>query len=123
MDLVRLLLLKLESMSDDAHSVSILDPAGFDLEGYSAEQVDYHLNLLVDANLVDQGGSGALSGFMFKQLTWAGHDFLDSVRDDEIWRRARDGAKAAGGFSIELLGDLAKGLIRKKIADHTGVQI
>jgi len=123
MDLVRLLLLKLESMSDDAHSVSILDPAGFDLEGYSAEQVDYHLNLLVDANLVDQGGSGALSGYMFKQLTWAGHDFLDSVRDDEIWRRARDGAKAAGGFSSELLGDLAKGLIRKKIADHTGVQI
>src|SRR5690606_35222927 len=123
MDLVRLLLLKLESMSDEAHSVLILDPAGLDLDGYSAEQVDYHLNLLVDAGLVDQGGGGALSGFMFKQLTWEGHDFLDAIRDDEIWRRTREGVKAAAGFSLALLGDLARGCIRKKIADQTSTQV
>jgi hypothetical protein len=31
--------------------------------------------------------------------------------------------KKAGGFSLELLGDLAKGLLKKKIEDHTGVQL
>ncbi|EZQ18942.1 hypothetical protein CF98_00160 [Halopseudomonas bauzanensis] len=123
MDLVRLLLLRLESLSDEPHSILVLNPAKFDVEGYTADQVDYHLYLLVDSRLVDQGGSGVMSGFAFKQLTWAGHDFLDAVRDDEIWRRTREGVRAAGGFSIELLGDLAKGLIRKKIAEHTGVQL
>jgi Hypothetical protein (DUF2513) len=53
----------------------------------------------------------------------AGHDFVDSVRDDSIWREAKDGAKKAGGFSLELLGALAKGLLKKKIEQHTGVEI
>ena len=74
-------------------------------------------------SLIDQGGKGPLNGFQFRQLTWSGHDFVDAVRDDEIWGKTRQGAKAAGGFSVDLLKDLAKGFIRKKIAEHTGVEI
>jgi hypothetical protein len=59
----------------------------------------------------------------FAGLTWAGHDFLDSVRDSEIWRATKEGAQKAGGFSLELLAALAKGLIKKKIEQHTGIQL
>jgi hypothetical protein len=31
--------------------------------------------------------------------------------------------KKAGGFSLELLSALAKGLIKKKIEEHTGIQL
>ncbi len=57
------------------------------------------------------------------RLTWDGHDFLDSIRDPVIWQETKEGVKKAGGFSLELLGDLAKGLLKKKIEDHTGVQL
>jgi hypothetical protein len=56
-------------------------------------------------------------------LSWAGDDFLDSVRDPEIWRQTKEGAKKAGGFTVELLGDLAKGLIKTQIKKHTGVEL
>lgn len=123
MDLLRLLLLKLEIISEEAHSIFIFDYEELAVEGYTEDMVAYHLDLAVEAGLIDQGGSGTMSGFMFRRLTWSGHDFTDAIRDDDIWQKTRQGANAAGGFSLELLRDLAKGFIKKKIADHTGIEI
>lgn len=123
MDLLRLLLLKLETISDEAHSVFVFDDDELAIEGYTEDQVAYHLELAVEAGLIDQGGNGVMNGFTFRRLTWDGHDFTDAIRDDDIWCKTRQGASAAGGFSLELLRDLAKGFIRKKIADHTGIEL
>lgn len=49
--------------------------------------------------------------------------FLDSVRDPETWWRTKKAAAGAGGFTLDLLKDLAKGLIRKQIEDRTGVKL
>lgn len=123
MDLLRLLLLKLETISEDSHSIFVFQYEELEVEGYTEDQVAYHLHLAVEAGLVDQGGNGVMNGFMFRRLTWDGHDFADAVRDEDIWGKTRQSANAAGGFSLELLRDLAKGFIRKKISDHTGVEI
>jgi hypothetical protein len=89
--------------------------------GYDADQIDYHLSLICKAGFIDQGGVRPMSGIGFRSLTWAGHDFLDSVRDPEIWAKTKEGAKKAGGFSLDLLSSLAKGLLKKKIEEHTGI--
>ncbi|KPM67345.1 hypothetical protein HB4184_00135 [Pseudomonas putida] len=123
MDLLRLLLLYLEGASTKANSILVFRNGEPAIQGYTDDEVRYHLNLAVQAGLIDQGGKGPLNGFQFRRLTWSGHDFVDAVRDDEIWGKTRQGAKAAGGFSVDLLKDLAKGFIRKKIAEHTGVEI
>lgn len=124
MDLLRQLLLKLETCNeDDGQSIWHYKSNDMPIDGYSWEQVLYHYQLAVEAGLVDQGGQGVMNGFLFRRLTWAGHDFVDAVRDDDIWRKTRQGATAAGGFSVELLKDLAKGFIRKKISEHTGIDV
>lgn len=123
MDLLRLLLLKLEVLHEDAHSIYVYQYEELMIEGFTQDQVAYHLDLATEAGLVDQGGSGVMNGFMFRRLTWEGHDFVDAVRDNDIWKKTRQGANAAGGFSVDLLKDLAKGFIRKKISEHTGVEI
>jgi Hypothetical protein (DUF2513) len=64
------------------------------------------------------GGSYVING-----LTWAGHDFLDSIRDPKIWEKTKKGAEAAGGFTVDLLKDLAKGLVKKQIEEYTGVKL
>ncbi len=123
MELVRALLLKLEALDQDSFGIYCYDYSELAVDGYSLDQVTYHLDLLLEAGLIDQGGSGALSEFVFKRLTWAGHDFVDAVRDEEVWQKTRKGALAAGGWSVELIGDLAKGFIRKKAAELTGIEL
>lgn len=56
-------------------------------------------------------------------LTWHGHEFLDAIRDPEVWKKTKNGALAAGGFTFDLLKELAKGYLKKQIADRTGVEI
>jgi hypothetical protein len=125
-DLVRALLLRIESWDippgGRMSNLRATDPE-IQIEGYAANQIDYHLEQLIDAKLVDGEYSNMERLFYITKLTWPGHDFLDSVRDPEIWRETKEGAKQAGGFTIELLGDLAKGLIKTQIEKHTGVKL
>lgn len=51
------------------------------------------------------------------RISWAGHEFLESVRDPEIWRKTKDGARKVGSGSIKLLGELAFGFARAKAQD------
>jgi hypothetical protein len=64
-----------------------------------------------------------MDGITFSRLSWYGHDFLDSIRDPKIWERTKRGAEAAGGFTVDLLKDLATGFIRKQIEERTGVKL
>jgi hypothetical protein len=123
MDLVRDLLLSIESnlQFDGMTWVMPDEPSDLGMTDYSFEEVAYHLVMLIEANLIV--GKKTMQMPMISKLTWQGHDFLDSIRDPIIWRETKEGAKKAGGFSLELLGALAKGLIKKKIEEHTGLQL
>jgi hypothetical protein len=48
-------------------------------------------------------------------LTWQGHEFLDSVRDPDIWQKtkARVAPVATAAFGVML--EVAKAEIRKKL--------
>jgi Hypothetical protein (DUF2513) len=59
----------------------------------------------------------------FRQISWQGREFLDTVRDPEIWAKTKKGAEEAKGFTIDLLKDLAKGLVKKQIEELTGVKL
>ncbi|MDT3722920.1 DUF2513 domain-containing protein [Pseudomonas oryzihabitans] len=123
MDLIRQLMLKLEEVNDEPSAILHFEFDELSIEGFTTNQVEYHLDLLVESGLIDQGGHGFLDGFMFRRLTWEGHDFVDSVRDDEVWRKTRQGATAAGGFTLDLLKDLAKGFIKKQVEEKTGISL
>jgi hypothetical protein len=40
-----------------------------------------------------------------------------------VWTKTKKGAVAAGGFTVDLLKDLAKGFIKKQIEERTGVKL
>jgi len=125
MDLIRDLLLRLEALPigvGEAHLLMVTGPP-LVLAGEDANEIFYNMQLLANAGFLDLTGGQPAVGFGIKGLTWHGHDFLDSVRDPEIWRRTKEGAQRAGGFTVELLGDLAKGLIKTQIEKFTGVNL
>jgi hypothetical protein len=125
MDLVRELLLKLEALPMRRDRIVNIPPddEAIAVEGYDVDQIDYHLSQIRQAGWIDDGGSQPREGIRFRCLTPDGHDFLDSVRDPETWSRTKKAAAGAGGFTLELLKDLAKGPIRKQIEDRTGVTL
>lgn len=84
-------------------------------EDYNNEY--YHYRILVDAELIVEEHNNQY------RMTWKGHDFLDSIRDPEIWRKTIEGADAAKGFTFDILRELAKGFLKTKIKAHTGIEI
>ena len=129
MDMVRDLLLKIEGgqRSFDLLTPEIAEMFGQNRDGRlpreQAELLEYHLTLLDNAGLITI--QAKLSGAVWRigHITWAGHDFLDTIRDPAIWRETKARVKQAGGFSLDLLKALAKGLIKKKIEQHTGIDL
>ncbi|WP_116867230.1 DUF2513 domain-containing protein [Pseudomonas syringae] len=124
-DLYRAIVLQLESEDLPPGSIAEINVLAGELpiDGYTEEQVHYHVRQIIMAGLIDQGGAGSSAGFGFRSLTPAGHDFADSVRDEKIWQMTKKGALEAGGFTVQLLVDLAKGFAKKQIQKLTDVEL
>jgi hypothetical protein len=122
MDLIRELMLKLESLpmeyGDNVHVTP--DSPAVHVEGYGFDEMAYHLDLILQAGFTERSKSHPAIGFMFRGLSWSGHDFLDSVRDPGVWDKTKQVASAAGGFSVELLVFAAKTYLENKIKGLVG---
>ncbi|MBB2170451.1 DUF2513 domain-containing protein, partial [Gluconacetobacter aggeris] len=121
MELVRSLLLRLEEVNipPGANITFYGYEDEIAVDGYEPDVIALHLFMLLDGGLLKGKNMGR--GVMITDLSWAGHEFLDSVRDGEVWKRTKDGATRAGGFTIGLLGDLAKAILKGEIVKHTGL--
>lgn len=97
------------------------------VDDFSSEQVTYHLMLLVQDGLIDGTDVSTISSFCTEYfprwLTPAGCDYLDQIRDPKIWKQTKSAAKEAGGFSLDLLKELAKGFIVTQIKTKTGIDL
>ncbi|TBG08438.1 DUF2513 domain-containing protein [Rhizobium leguminosarum] len=123
MDLVRGLLLKLEARYRGVGVLSFdYDDEELQIGGAESLAIAYHLGLLLDAGFVsgEKTGSGQ---FIMEGMTWAGHEFLDSVRNEEIWKRTQEGINFAGGLTLDLVKGLAKGYAKKKLETLTGIEV
>jgi hypothetical protein len=102
MDLIRALLLKLERSPIRPGGIVHLQPSDPEIavDGFSDDEIEYHLSLLEDVRLLECSATRPMIGLMFKRLSWSGHDFLDSIRDDEIWHKTKKAAEATGELYI-----------------------
>ena len=126
MDTIRSLLLKLEGLNQNAYRTLLINGGKPELaiEGASSEKLDYHLSLMREKGLIEPFEGGTMDGSIyFRRLTWEGHDFLDAIRDDEIWRKTKLGAEQAGGWTFDLVKDLAEGFIKTQIKKYTDVEL
>jgi hypothetical protein len=123
MDVIRKVLLELEKFHHLPNGYHDLrGQRALQIEGVDCSEVSAHLEILLDAGLYNSTSNNPHWG-KFQALTWEGHEFLDSVRDDQIWAETKEGAAAVGSFTFDLLKALATGFIKKKIKDHTDIEI
>ena len=112
-DLIRELLFKYEADEDWL----ILEEG--DIVGASAEEriEGYHQQLMCDLGLLTYVNEGAY------RLTAFGHDYLDAVRSDTIWKQTKEGARQVGGMAFGMMFDLAKEYVKQEVATRIGVQL
>jgi hypothetical protein len=112
-DLVRMILQEVEGM-----------PPGKQMKDFTYPEVEdsvaeAHVVLLIEAGLLDGTVVSLVSAgkrAIVTGLTWAGHDFLDSIKDEGLWSKAKETVlKPAGGVAFSVLLDWAKAEASKRL--------
>lgn len=96
LDLVRDILLDVEATPAN-------QPANVNLPDRDEDAVLEHIELLIEAGLLDGSvlpsgmGKHRLYAANVARLTWDGHEFLDNARNDQVWARTKAIVKEKGG--------------------------
>ena len=53
----------------------------------------------------------------------AGQDFLESVRDETVWAKTREGAKKLGGVTFDMFIGLAKEYAKAEVKKRLGFDL
>lgn len=113
MDKVRGIMLALEA--DDQPFFMTMDTPAIGGTENGRQTVEYIL-MLHSAGFLERSQQSTY------RISWAGHEFLDTIRDPEIWQKTKAGASKVGSWSVKLLGELAIGFARAK-AKELGLPI
>ncbi|WP_204367753.1 MULTISPECIES: DUF2513 domain-containing protein [unclassified Afipia] len=122
MDLIREILLAVERL--DIGKGEDVDVAIDDIEPHILAA---HVRLLSEAGFLDAheipDNVEEYSHFIPTRLTWSGYEFLDLVRDPEVWRRTKAGAAKAGGAGMEFMWELAKAYGKQLMKEKIGIDL
>lgn len=110
MDLVRQILLAVESGP-------ALAADHIRIDGYDAETIAYHLLIMGEAGLMVVIDATTMSEIdaLAMRLTWAGHEFLESVRDDSQWRSVKTQTEKAGGLVFDVIKAVASAAMLRQL--------
>jgi hypothetical protein len=129
MDLIRELLLKIEggqtsfeAISGDGASFLGIETETF-LTREQADKLSSHLDLLEQAGFIEIAFRSLGGTLIVKRITWQGYDFLDSIRDPEVWRKTKEGASKAGSWTVQLLVEVSKAYAKQKLKEVTGLDL
>lgn len=95
----------------------------FEVEGYDSSVVGKHLLLLADAGFLvcekvtSKSTPDRVVTVMIFDLSWKGHEYLDAIRDPEIWRQAKSGAAKAGNAGFDFLIETAKAIAKSGLKE------
>jgi DNA-binding PadR family transcriptional regulator len=112
-ELARELLLQIEAATGKP-SFKELTPESEEAE---TSRILEHLKLLEEAGFI-RGTVINIHGFRLPQnieLTCKGHEFLDDVRDPDVWRKTKEKTKGLADLGLSLLWEIAKSEVMAKL--------
>ena len=110
LDLVREILMEVESWDDGSKW------RGVSLRGRTKDEVGWHVRIMSDAGLIRAEKFGATGEVFVERLTWDGHEFLESARDDARWEAAKKTVtEKTGALGFDVLKALLSQLVREAV--------
>lgn len=85
------------------------------IDGYDSATIDGHLELLIEAGLLEGRVNKPAKVVVITGITWNGHDFIAAAKSDTTWAKAKasmvkHGASLPFDLLLELLKSEAKSL-------------
>jgi hypothetical protein len=71
---------------------------------YSPQDISYHVLLLKEAGLIQ--ATNVRLAWRPIRLTWEGHEFLDTAKDNNRWEKAKNAMTKTGGFALDVMKQL-----------------
>lgn len=110
MDLCRRILLFIAD-NDDPKDVI----CRFPFIEYTQEQINYHIDLLDDAGFVRKLADTSRR-CVKGTLSWEAHNFIDDIRNDNIWNNTKKRIKeSAGSASFQIFVQVAKEMVKSSL--------
>lgn len=110
-DCVRDLMLAAEDIPYNENPTMIYFLKNPRLSQYSPDDIYYSMEKIVEAGFVELRRVKTLNGpfdGIFIGITWEGHQFLDSIRSDTVWDKAKEKVKTTvGSTSLQVLSSVA----------------
>jgi len=111
-DLIRKLLIKIEETEGYGNWIT-----PHSIPENPHEQVAYHIGLLIEAGYANGKKSSdfdLMRDFCATSLTWQGHEFLDKIRSDTVWKKTKATALEKGiDLSVEVVSTIASRVIER----------
>lgn len=92
---------------------------------YSEDDITYTFLQLLDGEYINARYDKYASGFslMVFDITWSGHELLDSIRDDEVWNQTKKATSTLKSVSIGVLKNVATAVLTGIIKQNTGLPL
>ena len=118
---IRSIMLYLEENLTINPNLKINEISIFDLHGkikFPIEEITNTLLVLDDAGFIvcywDEG-DGAITALDVYRITYAGYQFLESVRPDTVWEKVQKVSENVGSFSLNVISQIATSVLTQMV--------
>jgi len=120
-DCVRDVLLFVEENLPYGHYV---DFSAIEIPDYSREDLLYTADKLIEADYLNGKKENYLGShtpaIRVTSMTWSGHQFLDNIRDDSVWKSTKKVLSKFSSVSLSLMGNVASQVITSLVQNQIG---
>lgn len=103
-----------------------VDASTLELSGYSQEDLLYSADKLLEAGYLDGTKKNyigsAIPDIRINSITWSGHQFLDNIRDDGVWKDTKNVLSKFSSASLSLVSNIAAQVITSLVQKQLGLQ-
>lgn len=98
--------------------------SNLNLDPYSKQELIYTAAKLIEADLLEGKYSRYIDGdcdATIQSITWAGHEFLDNIRDDSVWKTTKDKLAGFKSASLSFVNNVASQILASMINQKLGL--
>lgn len=117
-DLIRNLLLEMEAQEDDSSLNEKQLHEFSDKNGINFKQLVYTIEKLNEANYINANvnyASNEVYWVNVNSITYEGHQFLDNIRDKNIWEKTKNKLSNLASVSIPIINQVASAIIKEQL--------
>lgn len=79
---------------------------------YDKGTINYHVRQIDKAGLVDDVYYSEDEPDTISDLSWEGHNFINNIRDNNVWSKLKESTKHLGSVSLPVLIEKAPDIIK-----------